>query len=186
VTTATDATTRAPVKERARRAAEPAARTTLNEGAPRSPAGHRPRSSAMARRRQLDAPPPEDRDYGAEIDELDSTDQEIEAALNEVVAEFTERLGRLDAELTELRAARSARPDRGLVERLKSRKFLLAVFGVPIASAANRFGVDQEIIISGIGLVIAYVLGESYVDSKVSEKGHEPGPAPQRTPPHKD
>ena len=52
--------------------------------------------------------------------------------------------------------------------KLKSRKFWIAVAGAIILVLTEGLGVDipREAILSFIGILIAYILGEAYVDSR--------------------
>jgi hypothetical protein len=100
----------------------------------------------------------------------------------------TDEAARLRAEVATLRAEVAALRDRplfrlppeskGFLERLKSRKFLLAVAGVPIAWMADKLGVDANIIITGIGLLATAIIAIAYEDGKQAEASKPAAPTP--------
>jgi uncharacterized membrane protein len=56
------------------------------------------------------------------------------------------------------------------MEKLKSRKFWVAIVGalVPVISEAFGLDLDPEAIMSIAGIVIGYVLGQGYVDGQAA------------------
>ena len=52
--------------------------------------------------------------------------------------------------------------------KLKSRKFWVSIVGAILLILADGLGVniDKEVIIAAAGVIIAFILGESYIDSK--------------------
>lgn len=61
---------------------------------------------------------------------------------------------------------------RPFMERLKSRKFLSALFSAIFIVLNEGFGtpIDREAYAWVTGVIIAFILGESYVDGKAAGK----------------
>ena len=59
------------------------------------------------------------------------------------------------------------------MNKLKSRKFWMAVVAAGVAIANDGLGLDlpQEAIMTVAGVAIAYILGEAYVDSQKKGEG---------------
>ncbi|BAU28769.1 hypothetical protein DFP93_1319 [Aneurinibacillus soli] len=57
------------------------------------------------------------------------------------------------------------------MEKLKSRKFWMAIVTAGLVIANNRLGLNipEESIMSIAGVVVAYILGQSHVDAKKAE-----------------
>lgn len=55
-----------------------------------------------------------------------------------------------------------------MAQKFKSRKFWLAVTGGILVILNDGLGlnIDSETILSFTGIIISYILGESYIDSK--------------------
>ncbi|WP_231956026.1 hypothetical protein [Aneurinibacillus soli] len=58
-----------------------------------------------------------------------------------------------------------------IMEKLKSRKFWMAIVTAGLVIANNRLGLNipEESIMSIAGVVVAYILGQSHVDAKKAE-----------------
>ena len=52
-----------------------------------------------------------------------------------------------------------------------SRKLVVAILTPIIAGLLSRFGVDETTSAAVVATLGAYILGQSYVDSKAAEKG---------------
>lgn len=52
--------------------------------------------------------------------------------------------------------------------KLKSRKFWIAVMGAMMLILTDGLGMDinKEVILGAMGVLISYILGESYIDSR--------------------
>ena len=54
--------------------------------------------------------------------------------------------------------------------KMKSRKFWISVVGAVVLVLVDGLGIgiDREVILAAAGVIISFVLGESYIDSKKS------------------
>ena len=54
--------------------------------------------------------------------------------------------------------------------KMKSRKFWISVVGAVLLVLVDGLGlgIDREVILAAAGVIISFVLGESYIDSKKS------------------
>ncbi len=80
-------------------------------------------------------------------------------------------IARIEGRLTDIEDAivEGAEPitsPRSFFSRFASRKFLLAVFGAPLALLAAKVGVPAEALAGGIALLVAGILGIAYEDGK--------------------